>query len=75
MDPPVHRLTSPASNEINVGQLVILTDEIQPRGKWKLGRVVRADTDADNLVRTVEVFVGDRTMKRDVTKVVALELD
>ena len=60
-----------------VGQLVLLVDELKFRNEWKLGRVSAIYGDTEN-VRTVDVWTGKtngKTYKRDVTKVVALELD
>ena len=59
---------------LKVGQVVLLVDEVKHRNDWKVGRIQSVSGD-DSHIRTVEVKVGGKTFKRDVTKVVALELD
>ena len=66
-----------SKDDLKVGQLVLLVDEVKSRNDWRLGRVKSVSGD-DSHVRTVEVQTGAgnrRTFKRDITKVVALELD
>ena len=62
--------------DLKVGQLVLLIDELKERNAWKLGRITEVEG-SDGRVRTVTLSVGPthRPFKRDVTKVVALELD
>ena len=55
----------------------MLVDEVKHRNNWKVGRIQAVSGD-DSHIRTVEVQVGARngkTSKRDITKVVAKELD
>ena len=55
----------------------MLVDEVKHRNDWKVGRIKAVSGD-DSHIRTVEVQVGARngkTFVRDITKVVALELD
>ena len=61
--------------DLKVGQLVLLVDELKARNEWKLGRITGVDG-GDGRVRTLTLSVGpnQRVFKRDVTKVVALEL-
>ena len=66
-----------SKDDLKVGQIVLLVDEVKSRNDWKLGRVKSVSGD-DTHIRTVEVQTGagnSRTFKRDITKVVALELD
>ena len=61
--------------DIKVGQLVMLEDESKHREGWKLGRVVTVTGDETH-GRTVEVWTGKKKVfKRDVTKVVPLEVE
>ena len=56
-------------------QLVLLVDQTRPRNTWKLGRIVQTNG-SDGHVRTVDVETATgRIFNRDVTHVVALELD
>ena len=56
------------------GDVVLLVDEQVRRGDWKVGRV--SETVEEGLVRTVVVRLpGGKTLRRDRTKVVRLELD
>ena len=57
--------------------MVLLVDEVKARNDWKTGKIKSISGD-DSHIRTVEVQTGannGRTFKRDVTKIVALELD
>merc|ERR1712212_994855 len=60
-----------------VGQIVLMVDEVKHRDAWKLGRITAVHGD-DTRARTVEVWTGPGkrgTFKRDITKIVPLELD
>merc|ERR1712087_913931 len=60
-----------------VGQIVLMVDEVKHRDAWKLGRITAVHGD-DTHARTVEIWTGPGkrgTFKRDVTKIVPLELD
>merc|ERR1712183_338882 len=60
-----------------VGQIVLMVDEVKHRDAWKLGRITAVHGD-DTHARTVEVWTGPGkrgTLKRDITKIVPLELD
>ena len=60
-----------------VGQIVLMVDEVKHRDAWKLGRITAVHGD-DTHARTVEVWTGPGkrgTFKRDITKIVPLELD
>ena len=59
---------------VKVGQLVIMVDEVKHRGEWKLARVTKIIGDEEH-VRAVEVKTAKKTFTRDITKLVALELD
>ena len=61
--------------DIEVGNLVLLVDEVTRRGEWKMGRVVSVDGTA-NHVRKAEVRRADgRIVLKDRTKMVLLEID
>lgn len=54
---------------------VVVTDANTSRKNWKVGRVVRTYPSEDGLVRVVDVKVGDRILKRPVTKLSPLEMN
>ena len=61
--------------DLKKDQLVLLVDEKKKRNEWKLGRITDITGDETH-GRTVEVWTGKtKIFKRDVTKVVALEMD
>lgn len=49
---------------LKVGDLVLLTDESFPRGKWPLGRVLDVVVSRDGLVRTVKVKTSSTVATR-----------
>ena len=60
--------------DIKKGTLVLLVDEIKHRSDWRMGRVVDTFGDESH-VRTVTVRVASgKVFRRDITKVVNLEL-
>ena len=61
--------------DVQIGQVVLLADELKERKKWKLARVVAAQG-SDDRVRTVKVRTSNgRILSRDVSKLVPLEFD
>ena len=63
--------------DLKEGQLVLLVDEVMARDAWKLGRIVSVSGDESH-IRTVEVMAGapsKKVFRRDITKVVPLEVD
>jgi hypothetical protein len=56
-----------------VGDIVLLVDEGLPRGKWLLGRIVKAIPGRDGLVRTVEVKTQNSILVRPIQKLCMLE--
>ncbi|XP_076659955.1 uncharacterized protein LOC143363233 [Halictus rubicundus] len=57
---------------IRVGTLVLVKDDLTPPTRWPLARVVEAIPGSDGLVRVVTLRSGSRTFSRAVTKVVPL---
>ena len=61
--------------ELQQGQLVLMVDELKIRPAWKLGRI-NALISSDGLIRTADVLTASgRTFRRDITKLIPLELD
>jgi len=59
-----------------VGEVVIVCDEDQPRGSWKIGRVSKLLASSDKATRSVEVRLANGTvLRRAVNCVVPLEID
>lgn len=57
-----------------INDLVLLVDNITPRGHWSLGRVTKVFPGADSRVRTVEVKTrNDSVLVRPVAKLCLLE--
>ena len=57
-----------------VGDLVLLVDESLPRGRWRMGRIIKVVSGRDGLVRTVEVKTGASTsLVRPIQKLCLLE--
>lgn len=54
--------------------VVIVIDPDARRGDWKVGRILRTYPGADGLVRVVDVKVGDKILKRPITKLSPLEM-
>ncbi|XP_054872902.1 uncharacterized protein LOC111584426 [Amphiprion ocellaris] len=49
---------------IRAGDIVMDTDETQPRSVWRLGRVSETVMDKDGLVRRAMIFLGDRNLNK-----------
>ena len=63
------------TENLAVGNLVILVDECIERGQWRMGRIVGTSS-SDDHVRKVEVLRSDgKIVQRDRTKIVKLEMD
>ncbi|XP_071947928.1 uncharacterized protein [Antedon mediterranea] len=59
--------TTPRDNVME-GDIVLLTDETVPRGKWPLGKVTSVRKSSDGKVRSVEVKVRGKQLRRPITK-------
>lgn len=57
---------------LQVGDLVLVVDQVNPRSQWPLARVTRADPDDHGHVRKVEVRTASSTMSRPISKIVLL---
>ena len=58
---------------LEIGDLVLLSQGTTPRNKWPLGLVVTLHKGSDGLVRSVEVRTASGTYERPVTKLCLLE--
>ena len=64
-----------SSRNLEVDDLVILVDDKVPRGQWKLGRVIRPEMDNGHVRKAYLKTADGKTVLRDRTKLVHLELD
>lgn len=53
-----------AKRNIQEGDIVIDTDETQPRSVWRLPGVSETVSNKDGLVRRVKIFQGDRNLNK-----------
>ena len=58
---------------ICVGDVVLVVDELLPRGQWPLGLVVDVHKSRDELIRSVDVRYNDTVKERPVAKLCLLE--
>ena len=56
--------TSPRWN-LQAGDIVLVKDDNLPRNQWHLGRVLETTTSDDQLVRSVKLAVGDRSLNEN----------
>lgn len=61
--------------EIQVGDLVLMKGEQTPPTQWPLGRVLEKHPGKDNLTRVVTIKIGNKTFKRDITKICRLPIN
>ena len=64
-----------SSRNLEIDDLVILVDDKVPRGQWKLGRVIRPEVDNGHVRKAYLRTADGKTVLRDRTKLVHLELD
>lgn len=63
------------SENIKVGDLVLLKEENTAPMHWPLGRVKKVFLGKDNLVRAVEVMTSNKVYKRPVLKLAPMQMD
>lgn len=57
-----------------VGDLVIVCDEQQPRGRWARGRVIEVAVAPDGVVRTASVQTANGVLRRPATKLARIDV-
>ena len=60
-------------NNLQTGDVVLIRDSSNPRGRWPLGVVIEAEPSRDGLVRAVKVRSQGKIIRRPVTQLVNLE--
>ena len=61
------------TENLKVGDVVMVIDPNASRREWKVGRIERTYPGGDQLVRVVDVRVGDKILNRPVTRISPLE--
>lgn len=58
---------------VQIGDIVLVINEITPRRNWPLGRIVNTFLDKDGLVGAVKVKTSKNTYVRPINKICLLE--
>ena len=61
------------NRNFEVGDVVLLVEDMQHRSNWVVGRVIRTLTDKEGLVRVVQVKARNTVLTRPVTKLCLIE--
>lgn len=61
-----------STEDLTVGQVVMVVDPQLPRALWPIGRISKVIPSGDGRVRSAEVKIKDRTYTRPVTKLIEL---
>ena len=61
------------NRNFEVGDVVLLVEDMQHRSNWLVGRVIRTLTDKEGLVRVVQVKARNTVLTRPVTKLCLIE--
>uniref|UniRef100_T1IIB7 DUF5641 domain-containing protein n=1 Tax=Strigamia maritima TaxID=126957 RepID=T1IIB7_STRMM len=65
-----------SAENIHLGMFVLIVDELLPRGRWTMGKVVKIRPSKDGYVRSVSVLTENGTItERPVEHLVPLELE
>ena len=57
------------------GQLVVIKEDNQPPGKWKLGKIIHVHPGKDDKVRVVTVRTSNGEFQRPIVKLIPLYVD
>ena len=68
-----HKWFYPVEN-LKVGDVVMMIDPNAATREWNVGRIERTYAGHDQLVRVVHVRVGDKVLKRPITRISPLEI-
>jgi hypothetical protein len=63
------------TDNVRIGQLVLLRDDRYPPAKWPLGRITEVHASRDGLVRVVTVKTATNTLRRHVARICILSLE
>ncbi|XP_015111984.1 uncharacterized protein LOC107037763 [Diachasma alloeum] len=70
----IYRWRQP-TNEINIGSLVLITDEREPPAKWPLAQVIEIYPRQENLTRVVTLRKGHQEIQRAIHRLVPLPIN
>lgn len=59
-------------DNVKVGQLVVIKDDILPSCEWRLGRIKKIHTGHDGFVRVADILTNSGTVTRSITKLCIL---
>ena len=58
---------------LEIGDIVIISDPRSPRGHWPMGRIIKVHPDAEGVVRSAIVKTKSGVLARPITKLCLLE--
>ena len=58
---------------LEIGDIVIISDPRSPRGHWPMGRIIKVHPDAEGVVRSAVVKTKSGVLARPITKLCLLE--
>ena len=61
------------NDQVKIGDVVLVVDDLTPRNRWKLGIVVAVHPGADGVVRAVTVKSGKKEKRRPVIRLCQLD--
>lgn len=61
------------TRDFTIGDVVMVIDPDSSRGQWSLGRIIRVFPGVDGHVRVAEIQIGNKIMKRPITRLCLLE--
>ena len=61
------------TENLKIGEVVMVIDPCAARREWKVGHIERTYPGSHQLVRVVDVRVGDKVLKRSVSRISPLE--
>ena len=59
-------------NDITVGDVVLVKEEMEPRGSWKMGVIIKVYVSSDGKIRSARLKMGDRSLSKDGKRVKAI---
>ncbi|KAK6764389.1 hypothetical protein RB195_024639 [Necator americanus] len=62
------------ANEVREGELVLITDALQKRNRWKLVRISKLVPSIDGAVREAEGYCNKKTLRRPINQLIPLKI-
>ena len=60
------------NRNLKINDIVLVTDENTPRSHWPLGRITEIKISEDGMVRSAEIKLQNKILKRPITKLVMI---